>query len=162
MTQSKRNSVKHELAVGEVVEFSTSKGLAYAQSTHLDPSRGPLLRVLPGFFRIRPEDLGPVLDQVKSYSFFVESPIEIGPGKPEVIGKHPVPVHAQRFPLFRNGVRDPAKKQSTFWWLWDGQREWPAGRELTEEQKDLSILHIVPLRRIAMDIEAGWSPRDFM
>src|SRR5713101_3185521 len=47
------------IKIGDVVEVPTSKGLAYAQVTHIHneehSSYGPLVRIVPGFFTKRPE-----------------------------------------------------------------------------------------------------------
>ena len=43
--------------IGDVIEIATPKGFAYAQFTHDHPMGGEVLRILPGLYASRPNDL---------------------------------------------------------------------------------------------------------
>src|SRR5262249_26140254 len=126
------------LIVGDVVEVVTDKGLAYAQCSHLHPTFGPLLRVLPGFHRVQPSEFLTVVNQRESFHVFMLWDSSVDPAMMRIISHQEVPEQSKSFPLFRDGIRDPSTGRVTVWWLWDGEKEWPVG-ELTSEQRKLPL-----------------------
>jgi len=145
--------------IGDVIEIPTKKGLAYAQVSHFHKDYSALLRVLPGFFHARPQDLERCVGVNEKFVQFFPLQAALNQGIFEVVGNFKVPTHASEFPVFRTGVPDRETKKVDNWWFWDGEREWMVG-EITAEQRKL------PLRGICNDtylielIENEWTPEN--
>ncbi len=56
-----------KVRIGDVIEIPTAKGLVYAQFSHNHVRYGMLLRILPGFFEARPEDLNKAVNYPESF-----------------------------------------------------------------------------------------------
>lgn len=143
--------------LGDIIEIPTSKGLAYAQFSHLHPRYNALLRILPGLFDLRPADLSSIVESPEVFVPFFPLQAAINQDIFEVAGNHPVPDFAKSFPLFRAGVIDPATKKVNIWWLWDGTKEWKVG-EITPEQRNLPLRGIWNDTLLIERIESGWTP----
>lgn len=76
-----------------------------------------------------------------------------------IVDNLPVPQHAQPFPIFRNGARDPATNTVNVWWLWDGEKEWRVG-SLKSAQRSLPLLRIVNDTALIEMIETAYNPED--
>lgn len=142
--------------IGDIFEVPTSAGLAYVQYTHEHPEQGTLIRVLPGIFPKRTDD---VCALARSDSVFLAfCPIDMGVRKGWVpVGNCPVPESARPFPLFRYGIPSPVTKKVAVWKLWDGEKLERIG-DLTPEQRKLPIFGIDPPSLVAERIAAGWTP----
>jgi hypothetical protein len=151
-----------KVKIGDIIEIHTRAGLRYAQFSHyhsLKPNNwGVLLRILPGVFAHRPEDFKEVASTKELYFTFFPLQAAINRRIVEVVGHEKVPDQAQKFPLFRNGVPNPATGKVEVWWLWDGVKEWKVGK-LTGEQLDLPLLSIPSYPTLVEWIETGWTPR---
>ena len=143
--------------VGDVIEIKTSKGLAYAQVTHIHKSHGALLRVLPSSLQSRPDDLTHVVGEVEKFITFVALTVPIKKGSMAIVGNLPVPVWAQEFPTFRSGMPNAKTNKVEVWWLWDGEKHWRVG-ELTKEQRKLPIGGIWGEEFLIDRLESGWLP----
>lgn len=137
--------------IGDVIEILTSKGLAYVQYTHEHtklPKWGSLIRILQGFYDIRPSQKELVELVKKPHRFRTFCPVYYGinTGDWKLVGNFPVPEFAQKFPIFKLSTalpgEDPLEKT---WWLWDGEKEWKVGKLSLEEQKKY------PLQKICND-----------
>ena len=148
--------------IGDVLEFATPQGFAYAQFTHDHPIDGAVLRVLPGLYASRPTDLAALVQQRERYvSFYalraalMEDEIEV-----TIVGQFAIPARNRPLPLFRSPMLpDPVTGETPFWTLWDEQREWQVKR-LTEEQWDLPEDGIPSHPLFIEQIVSGWQPRD--
>lgn len=145
--------------IGDVIEIPTPKGLAYAQYTHKHPRYGALIRVLPGLYKSRPAEYSALVQQVERFFVFFPVGAAVARGIVSLIAHGIVPERCQPFPLFRDGVKDPATGRVETWWLWDGEREWRVG-ELTPEQRNLPIRSIWNDTLLIERIMEGWSPAD--
>ena len=147
--------------IGDVVEIPTSKGLAYAQVTHIHSeahsSYGPLLRIAPGFFLKRPERLDKLVRKESTVVMFCALQSAIKKGICEIVSNVSVPEQANRFPLFRASNDSPGANTTKNWWFWDGHRTWPVGR-ITAGQRRMPLREIVDGVLLRERIEAGWSP----
>jgi len=74
-----------------------------------------------------------------------------------VSGTLQIPDHAQKTPLFRAGVVDPAIGKVKTWWLWDGEKEWKVG-SISEEQRKLPIRGAWNDTLLVERIESDWLP----
>lgn len=148
--------------IGDVIEFETPAGLAYAQFTlhyTAPPRYGALLRVLPGLFPKCPSDFGSLVQQRERFSTFFPLGAACARGIVRIVANEPVPERASGLPLMRmaGGMRRDGRVLN--WWLWDGEREWPVDA-LTEKERELSILEVMNDTALVDRIASGWSPRD--
>jgi hypothetical protein len=124
------------IQIGDVVEVTTSNGLAYAQVTHKHTEKhsayGPLLRIAPGFFATRPEGFEELVSQEPVAMMFCTLQAAIKRGVCEVVSNVPVQENARRFPLFRMSNDDPGVDTPKKWWFWDGERTWFVGKITSE------------------------------
>ena len=144
------------LKLGDVVEISTPKGLAYSQYINKHRQYGALLRVFSRLHDRRPDAIGAATDDVQFICFF---PLQaaVDQGIVAVVGNTPVPKEASEFPTFRAGVVDPATGKVAVWWFWDGEKEWRVGT-LTPEQRSMPIRGVWNDTILIERIVAGWRP----
>jgi hypothetical protein len=131
--------------IGDIVEIGTPSGYAYAQYSHhhyQPPTFGALLRVLPGLYQQRPQLLGELVQGPERFFVFFPLGAAVRRGIVSIVGHADIPERIKSFPLFRDGIVDPATGRVEKWWLWDGQREWQVG-ELTPDQQQLPMRQIV-------------------
>jgi hypothetical protein len=145
------------LKIGDIIEISTQKGLAYAQFTHKHRVFGELIRIIPGFWQRRPESFGAIADQAHVFVCFFPVSAAVNRGIMEVVGNATVPKEAQRFPVFRDGIADPVTGKVAVWWLWDGENEWKVGN-LTSEQRKFPVSGVWNDTLLVERIESGWTP----
>ncbi|WDZ80498.1 hypothetical protein PWG15_22200 (plasmid) [Ensifer adhaerens] len=146
-----------KINTGAVVEVPVSSGLAYAQCTHTKKPYGPLLRVFPGIFAVRPQDLSAVVAQAPLFSCFFPLGAAVRQRRVAIAEDQPVAEALRQFPLFRAGATDPATGKIGIWWLWDGENETRVGR-LTPEQRKLDIRGVWNDTLLAIRIEQQWRP----
>jgi hypothetical protein len=151
-----------KVQIGDIIEIPTKKGLAYAQFSHYHeppPHMGAVIRVLPGFFQVRPKEFQTIVDQTELYYTFFPLRAAVNRKIFLVVGHATVPLHATKFPLFRcPGLVNPQTGGVDHWGLWDGTKSWKIS-ELTDEQLDLSIQSIWNDVCLISRIEEGWTPR---
>jgi hypothetical protein len=152
--------VARKPAVGDVVEIDTDNGLAYAQFTHRVPNRGDLIRVLPGIYKSRPEDIQALVRQKEIWVTFVALDAIVAAGIFPVVANVEVPEAAQPFPMMRAGAPLPSGRVAR-WRLFDGEVERPV-EELTEELAELSIVEIPNPALLRERIASGWHPRMYV
>lgn len=144
---------------GDVIEFVTPRGLAYAQYTHDDPSHhgmGQLLRVLPGLFEIRPANMSALVLQREQYWSFSNLPRWLREEDAEVVSNEDVPAHSRDFPIMRaRGLPDATG--NPYWWLIDAEGERPLGA-LREKHRHLSIAHVPTYGAFITDLANGYTP----
>jgi hypothetical protein len=147
--------------IGAIVEIKTKLGNAYAQFSHYHeapPRYGALLRVLPGIFGKRPNDFKDLVGFKESFVIFFPLQAALNRRIVELVAQEPVPLYARAFPIFRDGISNPATGKVAQWWLWDGTREWKV-EKLTDEQLDWPIRQICNDIALIQMIESGWTPR---
>jgi hypothetical protein len=144
--------------IGDVMEIPTPKGLAYAQYSHLNEEMGALLRVLPGFYALRPDDLQAVAAQPERYFTFFPLQAAIRQGIFEIVGHAAVPAQSRKFPVFRpiGGISNTG--QALNWWLWDGRKEWFVGEHLSDEHKRLPPGIVMTDVTLVDRLTRGWTP----
>jgi hypothetical protein len=142
------------------VEIETRKGFAYAQLTHKLLSFGALLRVFEGFHRARPSSFEMVVRGPVQFETFFPLDTAVRRKIVKIVGREPVSEPTE-FPLFRAAQAiDPKTNRILNWWLWDGEREWPLDRPLTEDERRLSIRAVVNDTALVDRIETGWRAED--
>ncbi len=140
---------------GDLIEFQTNKGLAYALYTHKHPEFGCLIRVLDGFFETRPIEWEAVANLPVRFSTFFPLISVVRRKKVSVVGHVEVPKSLSAFPMFRAGVYDPASKTVRQWWLWDGDKEWKVPG-LTPDELQYPLRRVGNLASVVDKLESGW------
>lgn len=106
---------------GDIVEISTTRGLAYLQVTHLHSAYPEIVRALPGLHAHRPENLD-LLVQLPT-RFIVITPLAAGIRDHHLsgtlIGNWSIPNSDRAFPQFRTPIRT-SDGEILYWWHWDG------------------------------------------
>ena len=149
-------AISVKLKLGDIIEISTPKGLAYAQYTQKHPLMGNLIRVKEGFYENRPPSLSTLAGKKNRIIVFVPLKAMADREMVHIVGNEPIPVQDQKLPVFRNGIRN--KMDGTMkWWLWDGEKEWPIGYHLTEEQKHYPLLGTWNDTLLVDRITSGWT-----
>jgi len=143
--------------IGDIIEITTSKGLAYAQYTHRHKQYSALIRVLEGLFESRPKDFATLVKQRHRFVTFVPLQAAVNREIFSIVGNEEVPEEAKEFPIFRAGVIDQETMKVATWWLWDGEKEWRIG-ELTPEQRSFPIASVWTPVALVQRIESGWTP----
>jgi|JI9StandDraft_1071089.scaffolds.fasta_scaffold207134_2 hypothetical protein len=128
--------------IGDVIEIPTAKGLAYVQYTHYHstpPKYGCLIRVLQGFYDKRPDmdKIEFIVNQQHRFQTFCPIYKVVNIGDWDRIGNFPVPVFAQKFPIFKamKYLFKRPKPEDADWYLWDGEKEWYVGKLSLKEQE---------------------------
>lgn len=148
--------------LGDVIEFDTAHGRAYLQYTHDDPrgvaGHGPLLRVLPGFFLKRPASFDTLVAERQRYFVFFQVKAAVRAGLVTIAAYDaPIPESVRPFPLMRwAGLKD-REGRPFFWVLYDGSERGQV-QQLTQEQRALSIVEVLPYPDLLERLESGWLP----
>jgi len=152
--------------IGDIYEIKMPSGLAYVQYTHETEDGTHLIRVLPGIYSSRPYDLVALSQQKELYFIFTVLTHALRKKELALISNQPIPEWAKPFPIMRKpGGRERGGKILN-WCIGHGLRlntikdiqQALHVRELTPEQKKLSVAQIWPVSTLAMEIERGWLP----
>lgn len=149
------------LRIGDVVEFPESRGLAYAHYVNRHPEFGALLRVYGTTYPKRPSvpELATLTHGEPQFVTIFPLQAAMKRGIVSVAGNSEPSPEASRFPLFRDGVVNPATGQVEVWWIGDGEKEWRVG-SLTKEQRNLPMREVINDTLLVERIESGWRNSD--
>jgi len=123
--------------LGDILEVRTPRGLAYVQYTARHPEYGDAIRVLPGFFDVRPKEWEALASQEGYFTFY---PVRaaVSQGLAEVATNQPIPPGRELPSVFRRyGWITPSGEVKT-WIISDGTKEF-VRTELSEEERRLSL-----------------------
>ena len=143
---------------GDILEVPTAKGLAYVQVTHRHPTMGQLVRVLSGFFKSRINDFESLAQQEHEFVTFIPATAIVNRGIFKRVANVPIPIEAQKFPVFRGIGRLPGFGKQV-WWLWDGENSWEVG-DLSPEQQKLPVEGVWTDITLIQGIEQGYRPEN--
>jgi hypothetical protein len=143
--------------VGDIVEIKTSRGLAYAQISHVHDMYGYLFRVFSGFFADRPDRFSRIVQGDERFVAFVGLKVGLRDGSMQIVANEPVPSKSRTFPTFRAGTLNLAAKKMEFLSLWDGSKTWKIGA-MTREQKLLPARSLWGPELLVERLESGWLP----
>jgi hypothetical protein len=163
----RKEAMRRRLAnIGDIYEIRTSKGMAYCQYTHDGKEMAQLIRVLPGFHQTRPADLLMLAREKELYFIFYTLEYALRSRLIERVGAAPIPQWAIRFPVMRRpgGIRPEGGVIN--WLIFDGpvpetpgrRRSFLDVRELTADQRELSIEMLVAHPALLKKLENGWTP----
>jgi regulator of ribonuclease activity B len=152
--------------IGNIYEIRTRDGLAYVQYTHDGKHLGDLVRILPGVHSVRPSSLAELAQQKELFYIFTALNQAITKKEIELVGNESVPEWAIPFPIMRKAGGRARDGRVSSWFIGQGmqlntlqemQRALHV-RELTAEQRELSLVQIWPVSTICREIERGWRP----
>lgn len=146
--------------IGDVIEISTSKGLAYAQFTHKHPTHRALLRVMPGFYSSRPECFSKLMLADPQFSTFFPLGAACNRGIVRVVANEAVSAYLSAFPTFRSSIKGQDGEWGP-WWLWDGKHEWLIG-ELEPGMEVLPPQEVINDTLLIKRIVSGWHHEDWL
>lgn len=143
--------------IGDVLEISTRRGLAYLQITHTDSLMGFLLRVIRGFFAERPTDLEAVINRPTQFVAFFPVVFALKEGILSNVGNTAVPETERSFPVFRVAGAIDRGGRVLNWSLWDGS-SYEDIAELLPEQRTLPIKGVWNDTLLRERIESEYTP----
>lgn len=152
--------------IGDIYELKVQRGLAYVQYTHDGKDNGQLVRVLPEIFSSRPSDYPALSKQKELYFIFCFLERGLRAREIELVSNQAVPEWARPFPVMRKAGGRSRDGRVLKWYIGDGRRLYTVEemqralnvRELTPEQRRLSVAQIWPISTLAREIERGWTP----
>lgn len=145
--------------IGDVIEIRTSRGLAYAQFTHKHPVYGALLRVMPGLYPSRPENLSALSLAEPQFSTFFPLSAACSRGIVQVVANEAISESLRMFPTFRTVAKGNNRMWGA-WYLWDGEKEWRIG-ELQPGMEALPPRQVVNDTMLVELIVSGWRHEDW-
>lgn len=144
--------------LGDVFEIRTDKGLAYIQYTHDHKDFGALVRVLPGLFSRRPDNVNALVFGPTRFVVFYPIVDAAKRSLAQLIGSFPIPDHADAFPLMK-WVK-PKLDGSLEWSVWNGRTHIRDGiRSLSEEEMELPEVTIFDHDYLLQRLVSNWSWR---
>ena len=155
-------TTKKRPKIGDIIEFETSSGYAYAQYTHRHnkpPFWGPLIRILPGIYKSPLTNFANLVQEKERFFVFIPLGTAVNQGLAKIVGHEEIPERCRPFPLFKCGNRSDITHKVETWSLWDGDKEWDVGN-LEPEQYDLPIRAIWSHPFLISRIMSGWKPSD--
>jgi hypothetical protein len=147
---------RKRVRLGDILEVSTPRGLAYVQYAGKHPEYGHAIRVLPGFFQARPRDWSTLLSQQGYFTFYPVS-AAVSQELITIAASHPIPPGSELPSTFRRrGAIAPDGKVMT-WIIFDGERE-TLRTALSAEEKHLSIASIWNHAFLVERLVEEWTP----
>ncbi|MFL5359040.1 ribonuclease E inhibitor RraB [Archangium sp.] len=142
---------------GDILEVQTPRGRAYVQYTGKHSEYGDAIRVLPGFFAIRPADFMALVSRPEAYFTFYPASAAVSQGLVEIVAGQPVP-QGQVFPaVYRRAGASNRQGRVLAWMICEGTKE-TLVRELSEEQRLLSIASIWNHEALIYYLTQEWRP----
>jgi hypothetical protein len=145
-------------SIGDILEISTQRGLAYAQLTHSHPEWGALLWIAPGVWEQRPADVATLVDSADGFFSFVPLWELMKMGRAQVVGHSNVAESRTQFPLFRDYRQTDGEGRARGHRFWDGSKTWQVGDHLTPEQLRLPLRELPSPDLFIKRLEDGWRP----
>jgi hypothetical protein len=148
---------KLKAKIGDVFEIPTRKGKGYFQYVFENKSVGQLIRVLPGLYPERPEDINGIV--VLPERYFIHFPLNGALNRKIIIslGNFPLPCDFKLPIKFRSKFID--KDRNLISWHIVDYKTWKREKVmvLTEEQKQLSEWGIWNDTLLIENLEHGWT-----
>lgn len=144
--------------LGDLLEVSTPRGLAYVQYVGKHPGYGHAIRVLPGFFQTRHQDWAPLASQPGYFTFYPVS-AAVSQGLVAIAAHHPIPAGQELPTTFRR--RGAIARDGTVltWLIFDDTQEtlkWT----LSPEERRLSIASIWNHAFLVDRLAEEWRPEN--
>jgi hypothetical protein len=157
---------KSKLKIGDVFQLKTPGGFIYGQYTHHGEDMGQLVRVLPGTYSARPLDFATLASQKELYFVFFTLELGLRAKQVEIVSNQPIPEWAKEFPIMRRRGGIDRQGQTQNWIIGHGLRLYTVPdiqrafhvRELTPEQRKLSIPTLMSPQALTKAIMKCWTP----
>lgn len=157
---------RRKAKIGDIAEIKTPSGLAYAQYTHDGRDMGELVRVLPGLYDARPSDFVELAKQRELYFIFYTLNYALRAGQTEIVSNQPVPEWVKPIPLMRHPGGAAPDGRTLNWRIvgamqpltLDFLQRTPVIRELTPDQRKLSIRQLWGHKAMVEELARGWTP----
>lgn len=146
-----------KVKIGDVIQILTSEGVAYAQYTHKNNTYGYLIAVFEGFHPQKPKDFSKVVGVKPQFFTFFPLQSAINQGLFSIVANVPVSDQNTEFPKFRT-CHYTKEGLKVNWAIWDGENTIVLGRDLTEDEKKLSMDGIISAPLLLERIEEGYHP----
>jgi regulator of ribonuclease activity B len=137
----------------------TPQGLAYLQYASKHPRYSDTVRILPGLFKARPtpDELAALVTQEGYFTYYLVS-LALKYGLVEFISNYPIPTGLDApSKLLRAGFTTREGKVMA-WFLWDGTQETLLKRELTAEEKRISLAQMWNHEFLVHRLAEQWRP----
>lgn len=144
---------------GDVVEIDTPIGLAYAQFMNEDPLFGAIIRVLPGTFESRPNDIAGLVAGPDRFVACYLVRTAIRTRLVRFASHEQLPRASRVFPLMLWGGLHLRDGRRSGWSLYDGKRR-KLLKELKPEHRGLPIVMSLGHPGLVNAIVNDWHPAD--
>jgi hypothetical protein len=157
---------RKKATLGDILEVTTPRGLAYLQYTHEEGSMGSLVRVLPGLFPVRPKDLFALGRQKEVYFTFYTLDDALKRRDAEIVSNQPIPESARAHPIMRAAKGHDATGKTHAWTVVradmpftpENLKRAPKYTSLTPDLAKLSIHQIWPHGLLVKRLAQEWTP----
>jgi hypothetical protein len=156
-----RSSPTGRLRRGDIVEFKTARGYAYAQFINEHKMYGTVMRVLPGVFAKRLADFEALVNKEGGWCAFWYIKDALQHKEVKVVGRAEIPKQYQKLPVFKEADRSFATALVRGWSIWDGKTT--SGRpvaELSEAEKKYPLVEVIFTDHVIKRINKRWKPED--
>jgi hypothetical protein len=156
--------MRRKTIIGDVFEVPTSAGLAYFQLTVLKSNGLQLIRVLPGFFSVRPGEIRSLVNEKETYFTFYGLGSALSAKKIALVSNEQVPERAKSVILRHSMGWDPTGRTNPWILLTPDQAlttdflEKADRYALTAEIEKLSMDTIWPHETLVNHLVEGWRP----
>ncbi len=143
-----------KINLGDLFEFKTSKGLSYLQFIFKDDELGELVRILPGHYSDRTENIDDIVNCDEIYMVFFPVLAAFRKGFIEFVGNYNFSRDKPKYMRTKHVVRN-----EFLGWHIINTDTWKRRlvKELTPEQKQLSPWGIWDVAYLKKKIEEDWS-----
>ncbi|HSP81465.1 MAG TPA: ribonuclease E inhibitor RraB [Myxococcaceae bacterium] len=149
-------SSRKRARLGDLLEVSTPRGLAYVQYVGKHPKYGTAIRVLPGFFEVRPRDWSSLVAREGYFTFYPVS-VAISEGAVEIVANQAIATRYELPSRFRRPGWRTKEGKVTTWLICEGARE-SLRTELSEEERHLFIASIWNHEFLVERLVEEWHP----
>ena len=154
------------IRIGDVAEVKTPRGLAFIQYTHDAKDEGSLVRVLPGLHSSRPPDFKALVRERELYFIFYPLQYAVRTKQAEIVSNQPVPDWATIAPAMRHRAGTAPDGRTLTWRIVPALQpltieflqQTPVIRELTPEQRKLSVRELWGHNSMVEELTRGWTP----
>lgn len=153
-------------SVGDVFEVRTPAGNGYVQLVNVDKDGIHLIRVLPGLFSRRPEQLASLVAGPERYFTFYVPSVALEQRWIELAGHYSVPKWALVWPVMRHPIHGRGT-DILGWYIGssaipltlEGYKQLRFVRELTPEEKKLPIRQMWSHGLLVENLVRNWTPQ---
>jgi hypothetical protein len=150
---------RKKVRFGDIAEVRTPRGRGYLQYTSKHPRYSDMVRVLPGLFDKRPSpaELAALVTQEGYFTFYLVS-LAVRQGLAEIVGHFEIPVGLEAPSAWLRAGFTTREGKVMAWVLVEGSKETVLKRELTPEEKRLSLAEMWNHEFLMHRLAEQWRP----